>query len=131
MRRRLHILALLPALLAAAMWARSYWSCDIAGNGTWAVMSELGAVFVGHGDVSDGFSTTPSGANGILEDETGTVRRRWLPIWTWTYKGDRVVMMQWWTITAGGAGFAWWVWRRRRDATRGFEVGKRHKIKMT
>ncbi|MDB5320409.1 MAG: hypothetical protein JWN40_2040 [Phycisphaerales bacterium] len=30
--------------------------------------------------------------------------------------------MQWWAIAAGGVGITWWVWWRRRDAVRGFEV---------
>jgi hypothetical protein len=117
MRRRLHILALLPALLAAAMWARSYWRFDFGVAHGWTVGSELGALYVFDGSGSDAYYVSgPPGSNGRLEIETGSSHRPWSPFWTWRYQGDRFVAVQWW---AANTGLAWWVWRRRKDRARG------------
>jgi hypothetical protein len=125
MRRRLRILALLPALLAAAMWARSYWRFDFGVARGWTVGSESGSLYLFNGSGSEAYYVSGQpGSNGRLEVETGSAYRPWLPFWTWRYQGDRFVAVQWWAITAGGAGLAWWVRRRRRDATRGFELAK-------
>jgi hypothetical protein len=42
-RRCLPILALLPALLAAAMWVRSYWRFDFGVAHGWTVGSDSGS----------------------------------------------------------------------------------------
>jgi hypothetical protein len=102
-RRIRAILLLAPLLIALALWALSFRRCELWGNSRWAVMSELGAVYVGYGDVARGYSDTPTGENGVLEEETGSVRRRWLPVWAWSYKGDRIVSVQWWAIAAASA----------------------------
>jgi hypothetical protein len=54
MRRRLHIVALLPALLAATMWARSYWRFDFGVARGWELGSELGSLLVVDGSGSEG-----------------------------------------------------------------------------
>jgi hypothetical protein len=41
--RRLHILTLLAALLAAIMWARSYWRFDFGVARGWTLGSESGS----------------------------------------------------------------------------------------
>ncbi|MDB5320410.1 MAG: hypothetical protein JWN40_2041 [Phycisphaerales bacterium] len=55
MRCRLHILALLPALLAAAMWARGYWRFYFGVAHGWTVGSELAAVYLFNGSGSDAY----------------------------------------------------------------------------
>jgi hypothetical protein len=50
MRRRLHILALIPALLAATMRARSYWRFDFGVARGW----ESGSLCVVDGSGSEG-----------------------------------------------------------------------------
>lgn len=123
MRRHLHILALLLALLAATMCARSYCRFDFGVAHGWTVGSESGSLYLFDGSGSEAYyvSGTP-GLYGRLEVETGSVHRPWLPFWTWRYNGDRFVVVQWWAISAAGAGLAWWVWRRRKSAVRGFDV---------
>jgi hypothetical protein len=81
-------------------------------------------LFDGSGSEAYYVSGTP-GLYRRLEVETGSAFRPWLPLWTWRYNGDRFVVVQWWAITAAGAGLAWWVWWRRRGATRGFQVATR------
>jgi hypothetical protein len=62
--RRLHrILFPTPLLIAAAFWAWSFRHVVGFGNGRWAVMSKLGAVYVLIGHVDDGYSDTPAGSN--------------------------------------------------------------------
>jgi hypothetical protein len=84
MRRRLHILALLPALLAATMWARSYWRFDFAVARRWTLGSESGSLYLFDGSGSEAYYVSgPPGSYGGLEVETGSARRPWLPFWTW------------------------------------------------
>lgn len=98
------ILRLIPLVLAAALWAWSFRHADERGNGRRAVLSELGVVYVLVGDVDDGYSGTPAKSNGVLEQETGTVRRRWLTVWGWSSRGDRFAAVQWWAVAAACGG---------------------------
>jgi hypothetical protein len=71
-RRRLHILALLPVLLAATMWARSYWRFNFGRarlDGGLGVMALY--VFGGSGSEAYYMSGLP-GSNNRLEVETGS-----------------------------------------------------------
>ena len=115
-------LAWLPAVLCAAAWVRSYWRCDVVGWGGRGrgdvVMSELGGIYHLESVRADaGLTTTGAGVNGRLEEETGTVRRWWLPFrrWTWAY-GSRIAVVPHWLPTLALALPAAWLtrrWRRR------------------
>jgi hypothetical protein len=107
--------------MASALWAWNFHRGEEYGDGRRALLSELGAVYVMAGDagaVDDGYCGVPAGENGVLEEETGGVRRRWVPVRSWSYYGTRIVAVQWWAIAAA------WGWRRgrRRCGGRGFDV---------
>jgi hypothetical protein len=68
-------------LLAAAMWARSYWHFDFAVARRWTVGSESGSLYLFTGGGTEAYYVTGSpGANGHLEVETGSAYRPWLPL---------------------------------------------------
>jgi hypothetical protein len=82
MNRRLHILALLPALLAAMMWARSYWHFDFGVAHGWTLGSESGSLYICDGRESDAYNVSgPLGAIGRLEVETGLTYQPWFSTW--------------------------------------------------
>jgi hypothetical protein len=98
MKRRLHILTLLPALLATTMWARSYWRFDFGVAHGWTLGSESGSLYLFNGSGSEAYYVSgPPGSYGRLEVETGSAYRPW-----WRYNGDRFAAVQWWGITAVG-----------------------------
>jgi hypothetical protein len=98
---------LLPALLAATMWVRSYRRFDFCVAHGWTLGSESGSLYIFDGSGSETYYVSgPPGSYGRLEVETGSAYRPWLPIWTWGNNGDRFVVVHWWAITAAGAGLA-------------------------
>jgi hypothetical protein len=119
------ILILAPATIAAVLWARSYVRSEQVGVWRGGMMSDKVAVYLAFGDsFSPGFYSDPSGSFGVMELETGTVVRRWLPVHVWSYKGDGYAAVQWWFVTLACAGLPLVLaWRKgRRDAASGFEV---------
>jgi hypothetical protein len=64
-RHRLHILALLPAVLAAMMWARSYWRFDFSVAHGWTLGSEWGSLYLFDGSGSEAYYVSgPPGSYG-------------------------------------------------------------------
>jgi hypothetical protein len=106
------VLILAPAVVAAVLWARSYVATEQVAVRRAGVVSQDGALYVVAGDgFSPGVYSHPAGTFGIMEVETGTAVRRWLPVHVWFVT----------SVCVGVPTF--WAWRKGpRDAAPGFEV---------
>jgi hypothetical protein len=99
MRRRLHLLALVPLCIWLVIWGRGYLRFDFVGARGWHVGSDYGAVYTIYSGGSSFYRFSgDAGANGRLETKTGTVARPWLPVRTWQSNGDRFWVVEWWAI---------------------------------